>query len=62
MLVRSYRVDDWELGGLPALERSVLSLNEVFCDWRCLCVLMPSRILVAFIMDMPQKSGTRCTH
>jgi hypothetical protein len=46
---------------LPALK--VLSLKEVAFSWRVFFVdLMPSRIWFATAMDMPQKSGTRCTH
>lgn len=42
--------------------RIVLSAkDDCFSCLRAFWALMPSRILLAVTMDMPQKSGTRCT-
>lgn len=55
---------DWMLlvvALLPGLR--VRSLMEVAFSWRVFFVdLMPSKIWLATAIDMPQKSGTRCTH
>jgi hypothetical protein len=55
---------DWALLVVPLLPAlRVRSLIEDAFSWRVFFVdLIPSRIWFATAIDMPQKSGTRCTH
>lgn len=47
--------------GLIFPARSVFSVRDVPFACRCFCVLMPSKIWFATAIDIPQKSGTKCT-